>query len=338
MNQKTLYLKYRPQTLDEIIGQEELVKVLKNSIANNNISHAYLFSGGRGTGKTTAARAFAKELGIHKEDVLELDAASNNGIDNMRDLNSSANTLPYHSKYKMYILDEAHMLTPQAWNAFLKTLEEPPAHVIFVMCTTEPEKMLDTVLSRCTKFGLKSPNQEILTSFLSNVCEKERVKIEKSALQLLALSGDGSYRDSLSSLQKILAFSEVEYTEVFVSKILGVPETTAIFNFLKSLDGISLPESGLSILKQLEERSVDVNIFSKQVTFFSRLVLLSRHKLLGEKKISEEYGQRILEFTKEFLENKAPKLNSTMMSRIIEAENTAKKSSLPFLVYELFLF
>jgi DNA polymerase-3 subunit gamma/tau len=207
----TLYLKYRPQTLEEIVGQEELVKVLKNGAKTGNISHAYLFSGGRGTGKTTTARAFAKELGIHKEDILELDAASNNGVEEIKSITESAFTLPYFSKHKMYILDEAHMLTKAASNAFLKTLEEPPEHCIFILCTTDPEKLLETILSRCTKFQLKSPNQNVLIKFLTSVCEKEGLKvgergnfdISKEALNLVALSGDGSYRDSLSNLQKV---------------------------------------------------------------------------------------------------------------------------------------
>jgi DNA polymerase-3 subunit gamma/tau len=337
MNQKTLYLKYRPGSLDEIVGQEELVKVLKNSVATNNISHAYLFSGGRGTGKTTTARAFAKELNIHKDDILELDAASNNGVDEIKNITESVHTLPYFSNYKMYILDEAHMLTKAASNAFLKTLEEPPRHVIFVLCTTDPEKMLETILSRCTKFSLKSPSQETLSKYITDICKKENVKMEKEAVNLVALSGDGSYRDSLSNLQKVLSFDEEKYTEKFVSQILGVPQISAIFEYLKSLDGIVDGGVGVEILKNLEDQSIDPKIFTKEITYFARLVLMARHKLVDEKQIVESYGEHIFEFVKEFLQNKSPKINSLTLAKILEAENISKNSSLPFLVYELLL-
>ncbi len=335
MNSKTLYLKYRPQSLEEIVGQEELIKVLKNSAENGNIAHAYLFSGGRGTGKTTTARAFAKELGIHKDDILELDAASNNGVEEIKNITESVHTLPYFSKYKMYILDEAHMLTKAASNAFLKTLEEPPTHCIFVLCTTDPEKMLETILSRCTKFNLKSPSQETLAKFLSEVCKKENVKVEKEAINLVALSADGSYRDSLSNLQKVLSFDEEKYSEEFVSKILGVPQVSAIFEYLKSLDGLVDAEVGIKVLKKLEEQSVDSKLFAKEITYFVRLVLLARHKLFEEKEIIENYGEHIFAFVKEFLQNKNPKINSLVLAKIIEAEFTSKNSSLPFLIYEL---
>jgi DNA polymerase-3 subunit gamma/tau len=337
MNHNTLYLKYRPQSLDEIVGQKELVDVLKNSAKTGNISHAYLFSGGRGTGKTTTARAFAKELNIAKDDILELDAASNNGVEEIKNITESVHTLPYFSKYKMYILDEAHMLTKAASNAFLKTLEEPPAHCIFVLCTTDPEKMLETILSRTTKFQLKSPNQETLVKFLEGVCKKEDKKVGKDAINLIALSGDGSYRDTLSNLQKVFSFQEEKYTEDFVSKILGVPQVSAIFGYLKSLDGIDEGKVGVEVLKKLEEQSVDTKLFAKELTYFARLVLLARHKLIAEKEIVSEYGEHILEFVNEFLKNKTPKINSVVLAKIIEAENISKLSSLPFLVYELLL-
>jgi len=333
----TLYLKYRPQTLDEIVGQEELVKVLKNGAQTGNISHAYLFSGGRGTGKTTTARAFAKELGIHKDDILELDAASNNGVDEIKAITDSVYTLPYFSKYKMYILDEAHMLTKAASNAFLKTLEEPPQHCIFILCTTDPEKLLETILSRCTKFSLKSPNQNILSKFLDEVAKKEVAKLGKEAINLIALSGDGSYRDSLSNLQKVLSFKDEKYTEEFVAKILGLPQVSAIFEYLESLDGLVAAAEGIQVLKKLEEQSVDTNLFAKEVTYFARLVLLARHKLVTEKEIEGEYGAHILEFISQFLKNPTPKFTSATLAKLLNAEISSKTSSLPLLNYELLL-
>jgi len=337
MSQNTLYLKYRPKKLDEIIGKEEIVKVLKNSIKQGNLAHAYLFTGTRGTGKTTTARAFAKELGIHKDDILELDAASNRKLEDIQSLNETTYTLPFFSKYKMYILDEVHMLTKEANNAFLKTLEEPPEHVIFVLCTTDPEKLPETILSRCIKFNLKSPNLETLNKYLESVCKREDVKIDKEGVNLIALSGNGSYRDSLSNLQKILSFSETKYTEEFVGKILGIAPTKAIFSYLKSLDGIETIESGIGVLKSLEESGVDNILFGKELTYYARLVLLSRHKLLSEKDIKESYGEHILEFIKVFADNTKGKINSAMLAKIIESESISRNSSIPYLVYELIL-
>lgn len=337
MNERTLYLKYRPQTLDEIIGQEEVVKVLKNSIKNDKLSHAYLFTGSRGTGKTTTARAFAKELGVHKDDILELDAASNNGVEEMKAITESVYTLPYFSKYKMYILDEAHMLTKHASNAFLKTLEEPPKHVIFVLCTTDPEKMIQTILSRCTQFNLKSPSQTTLIKYLENVCKKEEIKMDKEAINLVAFSGNGSYRDSLSNLQKVISFPKTKYGADEVGDILGIAPTKALFGYLLSLDGINDIQSGIDVLRELDLKGVDKNLFARELSYFARLIILSRHKLIKDEEVKEEYGEHILEFLQEFVKNKKPKINSVVLSKILEAEILAKNSTLPFLSYELLL-
>src|SRR6478609_6601729 len=161
-----LYRKYRPQTFNDVIGQEHIVKVLKGAVELGNISHAYLFSGSRGTGKTSMARILARAIGTSANDLTELDAASNRGIDDMREIRDSVNTLPFESKYKVYIIDEVHMLTKDAWNAFLKTLEEPPAHVVFILATTELEKVPETVQSRCQVFTFKRPTREGLAKIV----------------------------------------------------------------------------------------------------------------------------------------------------------------------------
>src|SRR3989344_4156987 len=153
--QVALYRKYRPTKFEDVIGQTHIISVLENEIKADRVSHAYLFSGSRGTGKTSVARIFASTLGVNPEDIYEIDAASNRGIDDIRAIRESVHTLPYSSKYKIYIVDEVHMLTKEAFNALLKTLEEPPAHVIFILATTEPHKLLDTVISRCEHFTFK---------------------------------------------------------------------------------------------------------------------------------------------------------------------------------------
>jgi DNA polymerase-3 subunit gamma/tau len=158
---QAIYTKYRPQKWSEVIGQEQVTEVLKESIKNEKIAHAYLFSGSRGTGKTSVARILAREIGTTEKDLFEIDAASNNGVDEIRALNESVTSLPFDSKYKVYILDEVHMLSKPAFNALLKTLEEPPKHVVFVLATTEPEKIPSTVISRCETYSFKTPNRAL---------------------------------------------------------------------------------------------------------------------------------------------------------------------------------
>ena len=204
MHETALYRKYRPQKFSEVLGQDQVIKVLKSSIEQGNIAHAYIFSGSRGTGKTSVARIFAREIGTAPADITEIDAASNTSVDNIRELNESINTLPFESKYKVYILDEAHMLSKSAWNALLKTLEEPPTHAIFIMATTESEKIPETVLSRCQTFSFKRPTQKVLKDVVQTIAKKEGFTLDSSAADLIAMLGDGSFRDSQSILQKVL--------------------------------------------------------------------------------------------------------------------------------------
>ncbi len=211
----SLYQKYRPQTFSNVSGHSDniamLENIIKSSVAGEKIPHAYIFSGGHGIGKTTLARIFARDLRTNEADIYELDAASTSKkIDDMRDLLETIHTLPILSKYKVYILDEAHMLTPHSSNAFLKTLEEPPAHVIFILCTTDPEKILNTVRSRCNIIKLISPTNEEIISRLEEIIKKEKVNIgddkeeSKNILGLIAKNSNSSYRDSITNLEKVI--------------------------------------------------------------------------------------------------------------------------------------
>ena len=173
MNEIVLYRKYRPQSFKDVLGQENIVKVLEGSVALGNISHAYLFAGSRGTGKTSIARIFAKAIGCSDNDLYEIDAASNRGIDDIRELREAVNTLPFESTYKVYIIDEAHMLTKEAFNALLKTLEEPPKHAVFILATTEIDKLPETIVSRCQVFTFKKPSQKILKELVLNLAKKK---------------------------------------------------------------------------------------------------------------------------------------------------------------------
>lgn len=230
----TLYRKYRPQSYEDVVGQEQIVTLLTTSIAKKTVSHAYLFCGGRGTGKTTVARIFATSLGCNPEDIIEIDAASNRGIDEIRELRNAVRTAPFSSPYKVYIIDEAHMLTKEAANAFLKTLEEPPAHVIFIFATTDPEKLPATIISRCQKITFRSPDVETLSKRIIHVSLKEGKVISQESANLVAIHGKGSYRDALGVLEQVLSLSEKDIAHADVLRILGIPERESIMNILRA--------------------------------------------------------------------------------------------------------
>ena len=227
MDYKVLYRKYRPKNFDELVGQDSIKDILVNSITSNKIAHAYIFTGLRGTGKTSTAKIFAKTLnclnnssGIscdkcemcinynESADIIEIDAASNNGVEEIRSLRDSVKIAPYNSKYKVYIIDEVHMLSNSAWNAFLKTLEEPPSHVIFILATTEINKIPDTVKSRCQIFSFNKITNDIMFERLNDICKKEKIKIEEAAIIEIVKLARGSLRDALSYLDKVSKFNE----------------------------------------------------------------------------------------------------------------------------------
>jgi DNA polymerase-3 subunit gamma/tau len=232
---QALYRTYRPASWSEVRGQESIVAALKAVISAQNPAHAYLFSGGRGTGKTTVARIFARELGCVPEDMYEIDAASNRGIDDIRELREAVRTLPFSSPYKVYIIDEVHMLTKDSFNALLKTLEEPPAHVIFILATTEPHKLLDTVVSRCQVFAFKKPGIETLSDIVRDVAKKEGYDLDASSAGLIALLGDGSFRDTLGMLQKVIgASADKKLTRKEVEAITGAPQSRITADTLRA--------------------------------------------------------------------------------------------------------
>src|SRR3972149_6654749 len=208
MSEVALYRKYRPSSFKEVLGQEQVVQVLEGALKLGNVAHAYLFAGSRGTGKTSIARIFARELKTSDNDIYEIDAASNRGIDDIRQLREGVRTSPFDSKYKVYIIDEVHMLTKEAWNALLKTLEEPPENVIFILATTEIEKIPETIISRCQTFIFKKPTETILKNLCLEVVKKEGYDLDQPGAELVAILGDGSFRDVLGIIQKIISFSK----------------------------------------------------------------------------------------------------------------------------------
>ena len=230
-----LYRKYRPETFDDVAGQEELVTLLTKTIEQNKISHAYLFCGGRGTGKTTVARIMARDIGCNQEDIIEIDAASNRGIDEIRELREAVRTAPFSSVYKVYIIDEAHMLTKEAANALLKTLEEPPKHVIFILATTDPDKLPTTIVSRCQKIIFKSPEVKTLANRLIDVSLKEGFNLSPEGAELIAKHSKNSYRDALGILEQVLTISSKNIGLEKIKEKLGTPEEESLVELLKSL-------------------------------------------------------------------------------------------------------
>lgn len=238
---KALYRKYRPKTLSEVVGQEQVTSVLSNSLKQGKISHAYLFTGPRGTGKTSVARIFAHEINdfnyeIEDDyvDIIEIDGASNRGIDNIRELREKAAIAPTSGKYKVYIIDEVHMLTKEAFNALLKTLEEPPAHVIFIMATTDAYRVPVTITSRAQTFTFKLADYKVMFDFLKKVAEKEKIKIDDEALSIIVKRGGGSFRDSLSLLDQISTLSNEKITKDLVISAMGLPEDEKIIELLNN--------------------------------------------------------------------------------------------------------
>ncbi|MBQ6487114.1 DNA polymerase III subunit gamma/tau [Candidatus Saccharibacteria bacterium] len=252
---KALYRKYRPKSLSEVVGQEQVTRVLENSLKQGKISHAYLFIGPRGTGKTSVARIFAHEVNGFKYeleddyvDIIEIDGASNRGIDNIRELREKVAIAPTSGKYKIYIIDEVHMLTKEAFNALLKTLEEPPKHVIFIMATTDAYKVPVTITSRAQTYTFYLADEKTMFDYLKSVCEKEKIKIDDGALKIVVKRGGGSFRDSLSLLDQISTLSDDKITKELVISAMGLPEDEKIKELLDSYASGNL-EQITSVLK-----------------------------------------------------------------------------------------
>ncbi len=337
MSETALYRKYRPTKFKEVLGQDHIVKVLESSIENGNIAHAYIFSGSRGTGKTSIARIFAKEIGTSVNDITEIDAASNTGVDDIRALNESVSTLPFESKYKVYILDEAHMLSKSAWNALLKTIEEPPKHVIFILATTEANKIPETIISRCQTFSFKKPTQKVLKDVVIAICKKEGFSLEASSADLVALLGDGSFRDTQSILQKVMSASkDKKISPEEVELVTGAPRSEIVNDFIRAISDNNL-ELGLEAISTATDANIDTLLYFKLVLHKMRSILLLRNLKSAEGKLQEEMTDTDFKFLKSLAENKSSKINSDTLLALLSYYDMVAKAYIPELPLELML-
>ena len=350
---KALYRVYRPKNFSDVIGQEHIVRTLKNQIENNNVGHAYLFCGTRGTGKTSTAKIFSRAVNctnLHNDepcnecencreiledktmDVVEIDAASNNSVDDIRELRENVKYSPAKAKYKVYIIDEVHMLSQGAFNALLKTLEEPPSYVIFILATTEPHKIPATILSRCQRFDFKRVTVKDISSRMRYICEKEGIEADEKALNLIARNSQGALRDALSILDQCISFegNKISYNDVI--ELLGSVNIEQLFDLAESIIKEDTRKS-LQILNDFIIWGKDVrNLVNDLIDHFRNLMVC---------KISNDLDEIISlpEETIDLLKQQAETIDTNNLIRILnilsEAQDGMKISSNPRVLMEV---
>ena len=324
MSYTALYRKFRPLKFEEIVGQEHITRTLKNQIVAGRVGHAYLFNGGRGTGKTSAAKVLARavnclnpqngepcnECEICKAalagsltDIVEMDAASNNSVEDIRSIREEVNFLPTLAKYRVYIIDEVHMLSTGAFNALLKTLEEPPAHVKFILATTEPQKLPATILSRCQRFDFKKISNEDIVKRLEYIAKESNIEITKEALNIIAILSEGAMRDALSILERCLQDGETNIDEDKIKDLVGIPKLTYINAIVKSFieynveEAIKAVDTVLNEGKDLNNMLWEIIKYVKDILVFKatgKLEIYNQAEIEDIKKLSEEVSKERL--------------------------------------------
>jgi len=354
MEYQSLYRKWRPQTFEDIIGQKHITQTLMNAISLNRISHAYIFSGPRGVGKTTTARILAKSLNCKKGstphpcnkcerciritdgysmDVIEIDGASNNGVDSIRELRSKVNFAPAEGKYKIYIIDEVHMLSQGAFNALLKTLEEPPSHVIFIFATTDPHKIPSTILSRCQWFNFRRISLADIITKLKMIAKDEGLNINDKTLNMIARSSTGSMRDAESALDQIIAYCGKDITSQSVSEVLGIIEEEVFFEFIEAIIQNNTLK-GIEIINRTSDLGGDPSQFIKNLMEYVHNLSLAKvcqKEILNLQGIFIEDKERLLKQSKII---KLEKLFN-MVDYLAEAERKMRYIRHPWILLEM---
>lgn len=330
-----LYRKYRPQTFADVVEQDAVVNTLKSSIEQGRIAHAYIFAGSRGTGKTSIARIYARALKVSDNDVYEIDAASNRGIDDIREIREGVNVSPFESPYKVYIIDEVHMLTKEAWNALLKTLEEPPAHALFILATTELEKIPDTIISRCQVFSFKKPSRDTLKAVVTKVAKKESVVLEAGVAELIALLGDGSFRDTLGTLDKIISSSDgkkVSMTEA--EAITGAPQGTLVNEFIRGIL-VADATASLDALHKAVESGASVKSFASLTLEKFRILLMMKTAPKFADKLRDLISEDDWKVLGEFVTAHPERIVSATLVELLKSYDLIGHSYIPALPLEL---
>lgn len=338
MNKVALYRKYRPKSFEEVIGQEHITKTLQNQIENDQIGHAYLFTGTRGTGKTSVAKILAKSVNclhpVHGSacgecenckrleqendiNIIEIDAASNNKVDDIRQIRDKVKFMPVGAKYKVYIVDEVHMLSDSAFNALLKTLEEPPSYVIFILATTEVHKLPQTILSRCVRFDFRLVSVNLLAKHLAKIFDKEGIKYDEESLKIIATAGEGSVRDTLSIADSIASYCMGDITKEKTLSVLGTTDHQMLLNFF---DKIIEKDVGqvLSLVDEIEKEGKNLAVFAKDLSKHARNLLVCK---------SCENANEILNFPEEVFENyknQAQKVGEKDLIRYMQVFSSAE--------------
>ena len=349
MGYTALYRKFRPLNFSEMVGQEHITRTLRNQVIEQRVGHAYLFNGGRGTGKTSAAKILARavnclnpkdgepcnECEICKAilsgsltDVVEMDAASNNSVEDIRAIRDEVNFLPTRAKYRVYIIDEVHMLSTGAFNALLKTLEEPPEHVKFILATTEPQKLPATILSRCQRFDFKRISTQDIIKRLEIICKESNIQISKEALELIAILSEGAMRDAISILERCAAEQTEEINEDKVRDLVGIPKITYINKLAKGIIN-KKPEEAINIVNTILEEGKDIDNFLWELIKYIKdiLVYKSTSKL-------EIYNQEEIKNIKELADSTDKERLLRLIYELSELANNIKWSSQKAIMFE----
>ena len=349
MSYTALYRKFRPLSFSEMVGQEHITRTLKNQIIANRVGHAYLFNGSRGTGKTSAAKILARAINCLNPvdgepcneceickgalngsltDIVEMDAASNNSVEDIRSIREEVNFLPTKAKYRVYIIDEVHMLSTGAFNALLKTLEEPPEHVKFILATTEPQKLPATILSRCQRFDFKRISDENIVKRLEIVCKESNIEISKEALEIIATLAEGAMRDALSILERCIQDGENKIDEDKIKDLVGIPKITYIHNIMESVIQYDVDKALENVDTVLQEGK-DINNLLWEIIKYVKDILVYKAS-----KKADLYNKEELDKIKALSEMISKERLVDLIYQLSELENEIKWSTQKTIMFQ----